>query len=136
MGLSASCCPPYVLSLGTSCTDGLLSDIELRTLSAEVESTVNNRPITAVSDDPEDCSTLTPIHFFLQKAPQLPPGVFVKEDSFPGSDGERCSSLRITTGRGGYENICRLFRKDQSGSSQGEMCRLVTWCQFNKTLQV
>ena len=56
--------------------------LNLRTPLAEVESIVNNRPITAVSDDPEDCSALTPNHFLLQKATQLPPGVFVKDDSF------------------------------------------------------
>lgn len=49
---------------------------------AEVESIVNNRPITAVSDDPDDCSALTPNHFPLQRATQLPTGVFVKEDLF------------------------------------------------------
>ena len=68
--------------LKTAVADRLLSDIELRTLLAEVQSIVNNRPITAVSDDPEDCSALTPNHFLLQKATQLPPGVFVKDDSF------------------------------------------------------
>ena len=47
-----------------------------------MESIVNSHPITAVSDDPEDCSALTPNHFLLQKATQLSPGVFVKEDSF------------------------------------------------------
>ena len=67
--------------LKSAVADRLLSDIELRTLLTEVESIVNNRPITAVSDDPEDCSALTPNHFLLQKATQLPPGVFVKEDS-------------------------------------------------------
>ena len=67
--------------LKSAVADKLLCDIELRTLLAEVESIVNSRPITAVSDDPEDCSALTPNHFLLQKATQLPPGVFVKEDS-------------------------------------------------------
>ena len=62
--------------------DGLLSDVELRTLLAQVESIVNNRPITAVSDDPDDCSALTTNHFLVQRATQLPPGVFVNEDSF------------------------------------------------------
>ena len=62
--------------------DALLTDVELRTLLAEVESIVNNRPITAVSDDPDDCSALTPNHFLLQRATQLPPGVFVNEDQF------------------------------------------------------
>ena len=62
--------------------DGLLSDVELRTLLAEVESIVNNRPITALLDDPDDYSALTPNHFLLQRATQLPPGVFVNEDLF------------------------------------------------------
>ena len=68
--------------LKSAVADRLLSDIELTTLLAEVESIVNNRPITTVSDDPEDCSVLTPNHFFLQKATQLSPGAFVTEDSF------------------------------------------------------
>ena len=62
--------------------DALLTDVELRTLLAEVESIVNNRPITAVSDDPDDCLALTPNHFLLQRATQLPPGLFVNEDLF------------------------------------------------------
>ena len=62
--------------------NGLLKDVELRTLLAEVELIVNNRPITAVSDDPDDCSTLMPNHFLLQRATQLPPRVFVNEDLF------------------------------------------------------
>ena len=62
--------------------DGLLSDVEFRTLLAELESIVNNHPITAVSDDPDDYSALMPNHFLLQRATQLPPGVFVNEDLF------------------------------------------------------
>ena len=54
--------------LKSTVADGLLNDVELRTLLAEVESIVNNRPITAVSDDPDDCSALTPNHFLLQRA--------------------------------------------------------------------
>ena len=38
--------------------DGLLSDVELRTPLAEVEAIVNNRPITPVSDDPDDYSAI------------------------------------------------------------------------------
>lgn len=68
--------------LKSAAGDGLLNDVELRTLLAEVEFIVNNRPITAVSDDPDDCSALTPNHFLLQRATQLPPGVFVNEDLF------------------------------------------------------
>ena len=60
--------------------DGLLNDLELRTLLAEFESIVNNLPITAVADDPVDFSALTPNHVLLQTSTQLPPGVFVSED--------------------------------------------------------
>ena len=62
--------------------DGLLNDLELRTLLAEIESTVNKCPITTVSDDPADFGALTPNHFLLQRATHLPPGVFVSEDKF------------------------------------------------------
>ena len=62
--------------------EGLLNDLELRTLLAEIESIVNNRPIIAVSDDPADFAALTPNPLLLQRATQLPPGVFVSEDKF------------------------------------------------------
>ena len=68
--------------LKSAAGDGLLSDVELRPLLAEVESIVNNRPSTAVLDDPDECSALTPNHFLLQRAIQLPPCVFVNEDLF------------------------------------------------------
>lgn len=60
--------------------DGPLNDLELRTLLAEVNSIVNNLPITAVSDDPADFTALTPNHFLLQRATHFPPGEFVSED--------------------------------------------------------
>ena len=47
--------------------DGLLNDLELRTFFAEIELIVNNRPITAVSDDSADLTALTPNHFLLQR---------------------------------------------------------------------
>ena len=52
----------------------------LKTLFAEAGSIVNNRPITVVSNDPDDFSALTPNQFLLQRATQLPSGVFVNED--------------------------------------------------------
>ena len=64
--------------LQSAAGDGLLSDVELRTRLAEVESIVSNCPITAVSDGLDDYSVLTPN----QRATQLPPRVFVNEDLF------------------------------------------------------
>ena len=62
-----------------------------KALKDKIECIVNNRPTTAVSDDPNDCSVLTPNHdcsaltphhFLLQRATQLLPSVFVNEDLF------------------------------------------------------
>ena len=54
--------------------DRLLNEFALRTLLAEIESIMNNRPITPVSDDPTDLEALTPNHFLLQrKVVGLPP---------------------------------------------------------------
>ena len=43
----------------------VLDDEGLRTLMCEVESIVNGRPITKVSDDPRDCNALTPKHLLV-----------------------------------------------------------------------
>ena len=50
--------PIKMKHLKSAAGDGRLNDDELRTMLAEVEFMVSNRPITAVSDDPDDCSTL------------------------------------------------------------------------------
>ena len=60
-----------------------LDDESLHTLMCEIEAIINGRPITKVSDDPRDSEALTPNHLLLLRAgPLLPPGKFVKEDSY------------------------------------------------------
>ena len=60
-----------------------LDDESLRTLMCEVEATINGRPITRVSDDPDDLEALTPNHLLLLKVkPNLPPGVFDERDNY------------------------------------------------------
>ena len=60
----------------------ILDDEGLNTLMCEVESVVNGRPITKVSDDPKDVNALTPNHLLLLRAGSaIPPGVFEKEDN-------------------------------------------------------
>ncbi|KAK3737962.1 hypothetical protein QZH41_000763 [Actinostola sp. cb2023] len=55
----------------------------LNTLMCEVESIVNGRPITKVSDDPKDLDALTPNHLLLLRAgTATPPGVFSKDDNY------------------------------------------------------
>ena len=61
----------------------VLDDEGLNTLMCEVESIVNGRPITKVSDNPRDLNTLTPNHLLLlQAGTAMPPGVFSKEDNY------------------------------------------------------
>ncbi|XP_048582060.1 uncharacterized protein LOC125561765 [Nematostella vectensis] len=61
----------------------VLDDEGLATLFAEVEAIVNGRPLTGVSDDPQDMEALTPNHLLLMRAgSSLPPGVFSKENVY------------------------------------------------------
>ena len=61
----------------------LLSDESLLTLMAEVERVLNNRPLTPVSDDPNDLEPLTPNHLLLQKSNEsLPLGTFNEKDCY------------------------------------------------------
>jgi hypothetical protein len=60
-----------------------LDDDGLMTLMCQVESIVNGRPITVVSNDVKDLEPLTPNHLLLLRSGStLPPGIFVKEDSY------------------------------------------------------
>nr|XP_054772241.1 uncharacterized protein LOC129280217 [Lytechinus pictus] len=60
-----------------------LSDESLSTLLCEVESIINNRPITRLSDDANDVEALTPNHLLLlNRRPQLPPALTDKTDVY------------------------------------------------------
>ena len=51
------------------------TDLQLAALFADVERFVNSRPITYVSNDPDDVETLTPFHFWVQRrSPVIPLG--------------------------------------------------------------
>ncbi len=61
----------------------VLDDDGLHTLFCEVESIINDRPITKMSDDPNDLEALTPNHLLLmRKQASLPPGVFKKDEVY------------------------------------------------------
>ena len=60
-----------------------LDDEGLQTLLCEVESIINGRPLTKVSDDPREYHAVTPNHLLLLRPNQcLPPGLFNKGDQY------------------------------------------------------
>ncbi|KAL9951191.1 hypothetical protein ACROYT_G043811 [Oculina patagonica] len=61
----------------------VLSDEGLSTLMCEVQSIVNGRPITKVTDDTRDLNALIPNHLLLlREGTTMPPGVFSREDNY------------------------------------------------------
>ena len=59
------------------------NDEGLATLMCEVEAILNSRPLTKVSNDPNDLQALSPNHLLLLRAgPERPPGIFAKNDQF------------------------------------------------------
>ena len=60
----------------------ILDDEGLQTLMCEIESIINGRPLTRVSDDPRDANALTPNHLLMLKSNEsYPPGKFSKADN-------------------------------------------------------
>lgn len=60
-----------------------LNDDGLQTIFCEIESILNSRPLTKVSDDIHDSSPLTPNHLLLlRECPSLPPGIFSDADVY------------------------------------------------------
>lgn len=61
----------------------LLTDEQLRTVMCEAEGIINGRPLTKLSDDPNDLEVLTPNHLLLLKSgPSIPPGLFSSTDVY------------------------------------------------------
>lgn len=69
--------------LNISVKEQLLDEEGLHTLLCEAEAIINSRPITQASSDLNDLEALTPNHLLLLKIkPELPPGVFSKDDQY------------------------------------------------------
>ena len=98
-----------------------LDDEGLNTLMCEVESIVNGRPITKVSDDPKDLHALTPNHLLLLRTgTTMPPGVFSKEDNYSRRRWRQVQHLSNVSGHAGPESTCHPFNNAKSGTSHRE----------------
>lgn len=76
------CIRPVRKVLNTILSQQILDDEGLFTLLVEVESIINSRPITQVSEDPEDLEALTPNHLLLLRSGvSLTPGIFSERRS-------------------------------------------------------
>lgn len=69
--LICSTCTALKAILGKS----LVDEEVLTTVLTEVESTLNSRPLSPASDDPNDCEPLTPNHLLLQTCPHFAAGI-------------------------------------------------------------
>jgi hypothetical protein len=59
------------------------SDDQLHTLMCEIESTINSRPLTRMTDDPKDLNVITPNDILLMKSgTSIPPGEFHEKDLY------------------------------------------------------
>ncbi|KAJ8353330.1 hypothetical protein SKAU_G00208970 [Synaphobranchus kaupii] len=60
-----------------------VNDDSIQTIMCEVESIINGRPLTSISDDANDLEPLTPNNLLLLKSqPSMPPGIFSKDDTY------------------------------------------------------
>ena len=65
------------MALYMSLGNQTLNDESLQTYLAEVEYTVNSRPLTECSDDPKDLEPITPNHFLLHRPVYCVPSAVV-----------------------------------------------------------
>lgn len=69
--------------LGSLLKQQILDDEGLQTLLCEMESIINDRPITTTSNDLNDLEALTSNHLLVMRTqPNNPPGVFSKDDLY------------------------------------------------------
>ena len=102
-----------------------LHDDELSTLFCEVESIINNRPLTEISSDPNDLEALTPNHLLLFNAGiTYPPGLY--------KDSECYSKRRWKQ----VQYLTELFWKRWRSQYVVNLQKRQKWCNEKKDLKI
>ena len=103
-----------------------MDDEGISTLLCEVESIVNGRPITKVSDDPRDLEALTPNHLLLlHPGSSIPPGRFSRSDNSSMRRWRQVQYLADLFWRlVGFVSICLPCNRDRNGTSCRETWRV------------
>lgn len=105
----------------------ILDDEGLQTIFCEVEAILNDRPITKVSDDPNDLEALTPNHILMLKGkPIMPSGLFDQSDLYARKRWKQIQYMALSFGKGGLLSTYLCCRRDKNGQSQEEASLLET----------
>lgn len=92
--------------LGALVKEQSLDEEGLQTLLCEAESIINGRPLTTFFDDPKDVQPLTPSHYLLLRHDiPLPPGLFVKNDTYSRRCHDKFNTWLMFSGATGKGNI-------------------------------
>lgn len=106
----------------------VLDDDVLHMMLCEVEAILNDRPITKLSDNPNDLELLTPNRILLMKSkPDLPPRLFVKEDLYMKRRWRQAQYMDCF-GKDGCRSTFPYFKNGKGGASPGEIsCLEISW---------
>ena len=103
-----------------------LDDESFRTFMTEVESIINSRPLTYISDDPDDPEPLTPNHILTMKSKVMmpPPGAFQRADIYLRKRWRRVQYLANV--------FWTRWRKEYLTNLQGRP----KWCRVKRNMKV
>ena len=94
---------------------------QLNTFLCEVEATINSRPLTRSSDDPDDLGVITPNDLLLLRPNKVDqPGEFIKTDIYAKKDGVKCSIWQAYFGKDGLKSTFLIYSNVRNGCNHIE----------------
>eukprot|EP00112_Aurelia_sp_Birch-Aquarium-sp1_P012818 Seg270.5 transcript_id=Seg270.5/GoldUCD/mRNA.D3Y31 product="hypothetical protein" protein_id=Seg270.5/GoldUCD/D3Y31 len=115
-----------------------LNDEALRTFMAEATGILNSRPLTVDNLNSPDCLPLSPNNLLTIKTKVIlpPPGNFSRVDMYSRKYWRRVQHLADEFGKDGAKNICRISRREPSGTIKEIISKLETsYLSFKRMFQ-